>query len=137
MPPSNAPEPRKSTSNIGRNLRHLAGMHDLNRAELAHAIGISTTSLSNIVQGRSEPTMRTALIASRVFGIAVDDLYAELDDCLRAAAERFSSAPVRQARAARVSPQIAIDAAAKSASGANDQVKSTIPDTITANPMQA
>ncbi len=80
---------------IGRNLRHLLGMHDLRRADLATHIGISATAVTNILQGRSEPTLRTALKAAAAFGISIDDLYGDLESCLRAALDAFETAPIR------------------------------------------
>ncbi len=80
---------------IGRNLRHLLGMHDLRRADLANEIGISTTALTNILQGRSEPTLRTARRAAAAFGVSIDDLYGDLDHCLQAAVTAFDAAPIR------------------------------------------
>ena len=79
----------------GRNMRHLIGMHDIRREQFAGMIGISPTGLSNLLQGRSAPRLRTAVNAARAFGISLDDLHADTARCLRAAAVAYDHAPVR------------------------------------------
>ena len=85
-------------SHVGENLRHLIGMHGLSQGELARFIQISASGLTNIVNGRSEPALRTARQAASAFGITVDELYEDLIRCLRAAAVAFDTAPVRSLR---------------------------------------
>ena len=115
-------------------------MHDLRRADLAHHIEISPTALTNILQGRSQPTLRTARRAAAAFGVSIDDLYGDRDRCLRAAVVAFESAPIRE-RLDHASAGESITPAApttpSSASPANDQVKSYRPETTIPRPMQA
>jgi DNA-binding XRE family transcriptional regulator len=87
---------RDHESGVGRNLRHLIGMHDLRRSDVAHEIGISPTGLTNILTGRSEPGMRTAIGMAAAFGVTIEDLYADLARCLRAGVVAFESAPIRK-----------------------------------------
>ncbi|MFI5051016.1 MAG: helix-turn-helix domain-containing protein [Gaiellales bacterium] len=91
----------RHTSQAGRNLRHLIGMHDLRRAELAAYIGISPTGLANILNSHSEPTLRTAGKVAAAFGISLDELYGDLTRCVRAASVAFETAPVRSVRKGR------------------------------------
>ncbi len=86
---------RNRRSPVGRNLRHLIGMHDLRQAEVARFIGISPTGLTNILTGRSEPALRTTRSLASAFGITIDDLYSDLTRCLRASVVAFEGAPVR------------------------------------------
>jgi transcriptional regulator with XRE-family HTH domain len=93
--------PGRHTSQAGRNLRHLIGMHDLRRSELAGYVGLSPTGLANILNSHSEPTLRTAGKMASAFGISLDELYGDLTRCLRAASVAFESAPVRAVRRGR------------------------------------
>jgi transcriptional regulator with XRE-family HTH domain len=86
---------------IGTNLRHLVGMHDLLQRELAAYLGLSPQGLWNILNGRSDPRSRTVRNCAAAFGIAVEDLFAPTGDCLRAAAQSYELAPVRQVAARR------------------------------------
>lgn len=101
MEQRNGREGHNHRSPAGVNLRHLIGMHDLRRTELAAQMGISPTGLTNILNGRSEPTLRTAGRAAAAFGISIDDLYGDLPRCLRSASVAFETAPVRAVRARR------------------------------------
>jgi transcriptional regulator with XRE-family HTH domain len=80
---------------IGINLRHLVGMHDLLQREVADYIGLSPQGLWNILNGRSEPRSRTVRECANAFGISIDDMFADTGTCLRAAAARYESAPIR------------------------------------------
>ncbi|MDX6532429.1 MAG: helix-turn-helix protein [Gaiellales bacterium] len=86
---------------IGANLRHLVGMHDLLQRELAEYLGLSPQGLWNILNGRSDPRSRTVRNCAAAFGISVEDLFAPIGDCLRAAAKTYELAPVRAVVAAR------------------------------------
>lgn len=117
-------------------------MHDVRRVVLARHIGISTTALANILQNRSEPTLRTARSAAAAFAISIDDLYADRRRCLAAAVAAFDSAPIRRSAQAGDEAELAAETPAapttpSSASGANDQVKSYSPEIVIPNPMQA
>jgi DNA-binding XRE family transcriptional regulator len=132
MPPSST----SPSGHVGRNLRHLVGMHDLSRGHAARQIGISTTALTNILHGRSEPTLRTARNAARAFGISFDELYGDLKTCLYAAVAAFDEAPIQFSESADAETPAA-PTTPSSAIGANDHEKSYRPDTLTASPLQA
>jgi transcriptional regulator with XRE-family HTH domain len=80
---------------IGTNLRHLVGMHDLLQRQVAAYVGLSPQGLWNILNGRSEPRSRTVRDFAHAFGVSIDDLFADTGTCLRAAAARFETAPIR------------------------------------------
>jgi len=80
---------------VGRNLRRLVGMHDLFQREVAAYIGLSPQGLWNILNGRSEPRLRTVRDCAEAFGITVDDLFADTGTCVRAAAATYERAPIR------------------------------------------
>lgn len=82
---------------LGRNLRHLLGMHNVSQQRLARYLGLSPQGLWNILHGRSEPRSRTAQGIAAAFGISLDVLFADTGSCLRAAAGVFERAPVRAA----------------------------------------
>jgi transcriptional regulator with XRE-family HTH domain len=86
---------------LGVNLRHLAGMHDVSQRELAGYLGLSAQGIWNIVHGRSEPRLRTAERMATAFAIPVDLLFADTAECVRGAAAVFEQAPIRQFTAGR------------------------------------
>lgn len=61
---------------------------------LAFEAGITRQSMHAIYSGRSQPSARTALGIARAFGITVDDLYAEPQECLAAAIPHLYDAPI-------------------------------------------
>ena len=63
--------PTKVTNSI-RSVRERAGM---TQAELARQIGVTRQTLIAIEQGRYSPTLELAFQISRVFGLALDDLF--------------------------------------------------------------
>ena len=79
------------------------GMHDLRRTKGTSRakMEISPAGLTNILNGRSEPTLRTAPGAAAAFGISLDELYGDLTRCVRAASVAFETAPVRSVRKGR------------------------------------
>src|SRR5437868_1934531 len=81
---------------VGRNVRHLIGLHAVRQADLAGYVGISVQGLWNILQGRSEPRSQTAYSLAEAFGIGMDELFADTGSCVRAAAAAFESAPIRR-----------------------------------------
>ena len=94
MPPR---QPRMSRGGqLGVNLRHLAGMHDISQRELAGYLGLSAQGIWNIVHGRSEPRLRTAERMATAFAIPVDLLFADTGVCVRGAAAVFEQAPLRR-----------------------------------------
>jgi transcriptional regulator with XRE-family HTH domain len=80
---------------LGRNLRHLLGLHDVSQQDLARYLGLSPQGLWNILHGRSEPRSRTAHSLAVAFGVNLDVLFADTGTCVRAAAGVFERAPVR------------------------------------------
>ena len=80
---------------LGRNLRHLLGLHDVSQQDLARYLGLSPQGLWNILHGRSEPRSRTAHALAVAFGVNLDVLFADTGTCVRAAAGVFERAPVR------------------------------------------
>ena len=80
---------------VGRNLRHLVGMHDLLQREVAAYIGLSAQGLWNILNARSEPGSLTLRKCAQAFGVTIDDLFADTGSCLRAAANSYEAAPIR------------------------------------------
>ena len=89
---------QKTSSQIGTNLRQLAGMHGLLQRELAAYLGLSEQGLWNILHGRSEPRTRTVQLCAQAFSVSVDTLLGGTGDCLRAAAETYEQAPIRRTR---------------------------------------
>ena len=71
-------------------------MHDLLQREVAAYIGLAPQGLWNILNGRSEPRSRTVRDCARAFGVSIDDLFADTGTCVRAAAEVYERAPIRQ-----------------------------------------
>jgi transcriptional regulator with XRE-family HTH domain len=86
---------RRDGGAVGRNVRYLAGMHDVHQAQVAAYVGISVQALGNILSGRSQPRTATARRLAEAFGIGLDDLFAEAGDCVRAGAAAFERAPIR------------------------------------------
>src|SRR5919198_4791823 len=80
---------------LGRNLRHLLGLHDVSQQDLARYLGLSPQGLWNILHGRSEPRSRTAHALAVAFGLNLDVLFADTGTCVRAAAAVFERAPGR------------------------------------------
>ena len=63
--------PTRVTNSI-RAVRESAGM---TQAELARRIGVTRQTLIAIEQGRYSPTLELAFQISRVFGVALEDLF--------------------------------------------------------------
>jgi transcriptional regulator with XRE-family HTH domain len=97
---------------LGRNLRHLLGLHDVSQQDLARYLGLSPQGLWNILHGRSEPRSRTAHALALAFGVNLEVLFADTGTCVRAAAGVFERAPVRAIadRAAGTPPEPLISA---------------------------
>ncbi len=85
---------------LGRNLRHLLGLHDVSQQDLARYLGLSPQGLWNILHGRSEPRSRTAHALAVAFGVNLDVLFGDTGTCVRAGAAVFERAPVRAIAAA-------------------------------------
>jgi DNA-binding XRE family transcriptional regulator len=61
---------------------------------LAEAAGISRQALYAIYSGKSRPSAETAMALAQSFGITVEDLYAEPEQCLAAAIPHLHDAPI-------------------------------------------
>ena len=89
-----------SQGNIAQNVRRLAGMHLASMDKLAQYLGISRPSLQAIVavepHHRSLPKAETAMKLAEAFGISLNALYSETEECLREAIENFERAPIRE-----------------------------------------
>src|ERR671923_1546972 len=96
---------RRTTRNVGENAMRLAGMHLMTLSDLARALGRSRQGLSNVVGGRSKPSLETAQVLADFFAVGVQDLLSPPEDCVRAGAEAFARAPAR--RYGRVEADIA------------------------------
>jgi DNA-binding XRE family transcriptional regulator len=89
-----------SQGNIAANVRRLAGMHLVSMDKLAQYLEMSRPSLQAIVavepHHRSLPKAETALKLAEAFGISLNALYSETEECLREAIENFEHAPIRE-----------------------------------------
>jgi transcriptional regulator with XRE-family HTH domain len=91
----NEPDEAAARGQLGTNLRHLSGMHDVSQRDLADYLGLSVQGVWNILHGRSEPRLRTAERIAHAFAIPLDCLSADTGSCVREAAESFERAPIR------------------------------------------
>lgn len=89
------PDEASGRGQLGTNLRHLSGMHDVSQRDLADYLGLSVQGVWNILHGRSEPRLRTAERIAHAFAISLDCLSADTGRCMREAAESFERAPIR------------------------------------------
>jgi transcriptional regulator with XRE-family HTH domain len=62
---------------VGLNVRRLTGMHLLRHEELADYLGITKAGVSNLMTGRSQPSMKTARLLASGFGVSIEALFAE------------------------------------------------------------
>lgn len=85
---------------FAENVRHAAGAHLVSLNDLASYVGLSRPGIMKLVaynaDGRSLPSGATAVKLAEAFGVDVRDLYSEPADCMRAVAEAFESAPIRE-----------------------------------------
>lgn len=81
---------------VHENLRRLAGMHLVTQQRLAVALGMSRQGINNLYKGRSDPSMSTATRIAVLFGIGLDDLYADTGTCLLRALEEWDHAQARE-----------------------------------------
>ena len=82
--------------NLSENVRRLAGMFLVEQQRLAFEAGITRQSMHAIYSGRSQPSARTALRIAKAFGVTVDDLYADPQQCLAAAIPHLNDAPIAE-----------------------------------------
>jgi transcriptional regulator with XRE-family HTH domain len=54
---------------FARNLRALAGLHDLNGTEMAAVLGLSRPAVSDLMTGKRQPSLPTLLRLREVFGV--------------------------------------------------------------------
>jgi DNA-binding XRE family transcriptional regulator len=84
--------------NLAGNVRRMAGLHDKSLAEVADAIGMSRAGMAKIVDRdatrRSYPKAETAIKLAELFGVTLNDLYADPTEALLAAVVRAVDAPI-------------------------------------------
>ena len=68
------------TRRLDNNLRIVRSQRRIKQYELAEAIGISKTALSNIECGRSVPSVGTALILAEMLRVSVHELFHLADE---------------------------------------------------------
>jgi transcriptional regulator with XRE-family HTH domain len=91
---------------VGLNVRRLAGMHLLRHEELGDYLGITKAGVSNLMTGRSQPSMKTARLLASGFGVSIEALFSEdpkvpLGEALRS----FDEAPLGHSELS--TPQVA------------------------------
>ena len=78
----------------------MAGLHDKNLTEIADAIGMSRAGMAKIVDRdaskRSYPKAETAIKLADLFGVTLNDLYADPTEALLAAVARVVDAPIEE-----------------------------------------
>jgi transcriptional regulator with XRE-family HTH domain len=80
---------------VGSNVRRLAGMHLVKHEELAQYLGITKAGVSNLVTGRSQPSMKTARLLAAGFGVSIEALFSDDPKVpLREALNSFDEAPL-------------------------------------------
>jgi putative transcriptional regulator len=79
---------------VSENVRRLAGMLLAEQQKLARHAGVTRQSIHKIMTGTSRPSTETAMRIAKAFGITVEDLYAEPQDCLAAALPHLYDAPI-------------------------------------------
>jgi transcriptional regulator with XRE-family HTH domain len=86
---------------FAENVRRASGAHLVPLERLAEFVGMSRPGLMKLVAhrgaSRSRPSADTAVRLAGAFGVDVRDLYSEPAECLRAVAEAFEAAPIREA----------------------------------------
>ena len=70
------------SSGFGRNLRALAGLHDLSGTDLAAVLGISRPAVSALLTGKNQPSLQTLLRVREVFGVGSELVSDPLPDLL-------------------------------------------------------
>ena len=89
---------------LAENVRRAAGAHLVPLDGLARYIGVSRPAIMKLTQHRSEgrslPSAGTMLKLSEAFGVDARHLVSEPGECLRAVAEAFERAPIREAASA-------------------------------------
>jgi transcriptional regulator with XRE-family HTH domain len=84
---------------VGENIRRLAGMHLARQEDVASYLGMTKAGVSNIVTGRSQPSVTTARKLASGFGISLDALFSEDPKVpLREALTSFDEAPLARQR---------------------------------------
>jgi len=83
-------------AHVSENIRRLAGMFMVEQQRLARFVGISRQSMYAIYTGKSRPSAETALRIASAFGIAVEDLFSEPQECLTAALPHLYEAPITE-----------------------------------------
>jgi DNA-binding XRE family transcriptional regulator len=94
---------------IGENLRRLAGLHLASMESLQEEVGVSRQTIFNVSSGRSVPTWNTVTGMAKAFGITTDELAADAQTCLRAAIDHLYDAPIALTNALDVAPNTPSD----------------------------
>ena len=65
---------------VGRRIKTLRLSKGVSQAELAEAIGMSQTNLSNVESGRTASTVQVLIKISRVLNCKLADFFADIDN---------------------------------------------------------
>jgi DNA-binding XRE family transcriptional regulator len=74
MGPPAAPQPA-----LGKAIRELRTKSEISQEDLAHAAGVTTSTLSSIERGRSNPTWATVKAIAAALGISMEALASRVD----------------------------------------------------------
>lgn len=80
---------------LSDNLRRLMGMHRVEQAELAGAVGMTKQGIWQIAAGRNMPRWSTIEKLAGAFGVEVGELLGSPEQAVLAGAEAFPTAPIR------------------------------------------
>jgi transcriptional regulator with XRE-family HTH domain len=90
---------------VGENIRRLAGMHLARQEDVGAYLGMTKAGVSNIVTGRSQPSVTTARKLAAGFGISLDALFSEDPKVpLGEALASFDEAPLARRRRDQARP---------------------------------
>jgi transcriptional regulator with XRE-family HTH domain len=87
--------PFEVSPHLGDNLRRLMGMHRIEQAQLAEAIGMTKQAVWQIASGRNMPRWSTMEKLGAIFGVETSDLLASPEQAVLAGAKAFPTAPIR------------------------------------------
>jgi transcriptional regulator with XRE-family HTH domain len=84
--------------NLGPNIRRLAGAHDVPLERLAEEVGLSRAGMMKLVgkDPPKSPKASTVMEIARVFGVTVEDLYADPEQLFFQVSQTYSQAPIRK-----------------------------------------
>ena len=96
-----------NVSNIGNNIRRHMKLQGFTISNLSSRMGIGTATLSNILNGKSEPKSSTLIKFSDVLGVSINDLLTEIPQLQKL---RFRTLKTLSAREKAEKKQIVISA---------------------------